>query len=188
MALVGPAGALVVLLLVAFPAFPGTPGTYANPDCGFSVRNPRGWDPGTNGLNLFGGDDGAVLAVDAVRPIPAGQGSADALALAAAGEYCLSCLARTLVWMDRMTEGTTTISYTISDNPAKFLGHVRPYYHLAFFIVMPAPSTRSSGAGWTRADLDFYVPKEKLQVLEPVIMDMVRSFRVTEPKKACWPQ
>ena len=163
--------------------------------CGFSIGYPQGWAEDRRDddkVTLYSKDKRPEepftwVTVGPITELSAGAGSGQALAQAAAGEYCLKCLSDTLVWMDRFLQDQMTISYTIETTPDKFFGQVVPYYLLRFFIFAQSGPERGAVASpWARADLRFYVPQANFSSMEQTIMDMVRSFKFTQPtKKNC---
>jgi hypothetical protein len=159
-------------------------------DCGFSIGHPKEWAKynrkNDDKLELDTNDELTIgVVVGPITQVSANPEAGEMLAQAAAGEYCLTCLRNKLVWVDRFIENGMTVSYTVQADADKIWGQIVAYYYLRFFLfTQDAPGRNPGNGAWTRAELNFYVPAAQYHQTEPVIQQVVRSFRFTQPQKA----
>ncbi len=161
-------------------------------DCGFSIRHPSSWSSVPRSDQYFelkdDKDPPMVLWIGPIRDIQSTQPSIEALAAAMAGQYCLSCLRTSLVWIDRFSVGSMFVNYTISRGDLRSGARTIPGgYFLDFFVVEDGTMRGLGGSGWTWAELTLWVHRSQYaNAFKSVILPMVQSLRLTRPQLQCW--
>jgi len=175
------------------------PNEYANAQCGFTYRYPQGWDAGLlEGWFLTVAPDvQSVGVISGIRNLSASPLSAQSAASAAAGAFCLDCMRDPpdkLVWVDRFTEGTMTVSEIISKETRRsFLSFLQgrnfeetPGYTLLFFLFEDGTARGIGPAQWTTGTMAFWVREDLFRQFEPWINAIVRSVKFTAAQQECW--
>ena len=158
---------------------------YDNVLCRYKIRSPLDWKVGADNNVIYDPATGTEVYIGPINAYSAPAGSAAAWADATAGEFCLQCLRTKLVWMDQFVQGSTSVIYTIAEEPIKLSGVIFPFYVVHFFFFTPSASPGDPKVtGFIRADLRVFVRRYDYEKLAPTIMDMIKSFEF-QPSD-CW--
>ncbi|MGH2372325.1 MAG: hypothetical protein ACRDIC_02445, partial [bacterium] len=126
-----------------------------------------------------------------IQDVRADQVTTDQIAQSIAAHNCLFCLRGTLVWVDRFTVGTITATYIVERLSLTVRGQSIPHYALLFFLIDDGTSRGLAPSGWTQADIEVQVPVDRFRSMEPVILAIAQSLRLTvpeRPQQECWPR
>lgn len=194
------------ILLILWTSFPITPRvaaqatlgvTHADRACGFSFSYPAGWRRQVRQQDrkvIVGSPDPpetqVVALIGPIQDVRAGQVTTDQIAQAIAAHNCLFCLQGTLAWVDRFTIGAITATYIVERMNLDVGGQLIPHYVLQFLLIDDGTSRGLAPSGWTQADIRVAVPVDRYRSMEPVILAIVQSLRLTvpeRPQQECWP-
>ena len=166
------------------------------PGCGFKLRHP-GWTANRpkqqDGTYLYALRNGkrppTIVWIGPVWEIPPGKPSAESRVLASVGQLCLACAEQhPLVWTDRFTDGSRTVSYAIlsadfqfTDDPETF----KDGYSITFFIAdKNVPGTQEGAL--VRTDVSIWVSRSEYHENERLFKQMVRQLELSKPDPTCW--
>lgn len=171
--------------------------THADRACGFSISYPAGWLRTVRQQDrklIVGSPDppetSVVALVGPIQDVRAGQVTTDQIAQSIAAHNCLFCLRGTLVWVDRFTVGAITATYIVERLNLAVGSQSIPHYVLQFFLIDDGTSRGLAPSGWTQADIRVDVPVDRYRSMEPVILAIAQSLRLTvpeRPQQECWP-
>lgn len=172
--------------------------THADRACGFSFSYPSGWLRQVRQQDrkvLVGSPDppeaSVVAIIGPIQDVRAGEVTTDQIAQAIAAHNCLFCLRGTLAWVDRFTVGAITATYIVQRLNLAVGSQSIPHYMLEFFLIDDGTSRGLAPRGWTQADIEVVVPVERYRSMEPVILAIAQSLRLTvpeRPQQECWPR
>lgn len=198
--------ALCILLVVwiSFPIAPRVAAqatlsvTHADRACGFSFSYPSGWQRTVRQQDrkvIVGSPDPpetlVVALIGPIQDVRAGQVTTDQIAQSIAAQNCLFCLRGTLAWVDRFTVGAITATYIVERLNLTVRGQSIPHYALLFFLIDDGTSRGLAPSGWTQAGIEVQVPVDRYRSMEPVILAIAQSLRLTvpeRPQQECWPR
>jgi len=171
------------------------PNEYRNAECGLIFRYPANWDTrrptdGSQDVIL----ESRVVPTSAARigPVedwPASRVSPQNVAQAMTAYNCLQCLQAKLVWLDRYTEGSRSVNYTIAaERYREADGNTYDFYALDFHLVDEGASRGLEPGAWILTTVRFLVPKAEYQTRQHEVRAMVSSIQFSRPTNPrCWP-
>lgn len=175
------------------------PNLYSDTTCGLAFGYPLGWTTDNIQRTLFviAPDAVAFGVVGGIRNVPAAPLSPQSAAAAAAGAFCLDCMRQPpdkLVWLDRFTEGSLTISELVyKETRRDFLSFLQgqqfeatPGYAQSFYLFEDGSMRNIGPAGWTTGRAIFWTREDLYRQYEPWILAIIRSLKFLPTQEACW--
>jgi hypothetical protein len=166
---------------------------YRSATCGLVFRYPSGWDqrrPPDNSADVIVESRVIPTSVARVGPVedwPVTRISPANIAQAVTAQNCLNCLRDSLVWLERYTEGTRTVNYTIAANRFRESdGSVHDFYVLDFHLTDEGTARGLGPGGWILTTARFAIPRAEYSERQHQVRAMVASIQFTRPTTRCW--